>query len=407
LTAEHPSQSEGTLQATLRFVRNFPTDDNPTILSVHQRTGARTDFTGRGVVMAFIDSGFYAHPDLGDRIVIHADATTAKVIEGGAPTRGRDYSWHGQMTSVIAAGDGRTSDGRYRGLAADARLVLIKVSNPRNRIKETDILRGLQWLAVNHARFGVRVVNISVGGDYESHDPDHPLHQSVQTLCDAGVIVVIAAGNQGRPALVPPASAPGALTIGGVDDRNTTNINHWRAYGNNYGVAYDGTAKPEIVGPAAWIASPILPGSPEAREVRWLDLLLDCPDEATAREQLIRAQSDLNLARWRAFNPDDETLRYLQARINKHKVIDVHHQHVDGTSVSSAIVASVVAQMLEANAQLTPSAVRAMLMDTAKLMPGVPPECQGAGIMDAHAAVSAALAAGHPQPTATEGESQS
>lgn len=205
-------------------------------------------------------------------------------------------------------------------------------------------------------------------------------------------MVTIAAGNKGAPLLVPPASAPEALTIGGVDDRNTTDIAKWRPYPNNYGLAYDGTPKPEVVGPAAWIPSPMLPGSAEAREARWLWQLLRAPDEVAVRQLLIRSYGELNIPRWQAFKPDERTFEHVQARIFKHKIIDADHQHVDGTSVSSAIAASVVAQMLEANPQLTPRDVRAILMATAKQLPGVPEARQGAGVIDAGAAVRAAAA---------------
>jgi serine protease AprX len=378
------------------FVPNYPTEDNQprTVLSLSERTGALLDYTGKGVVIAFIDSGFYPHPDLGDRVLIHVDATTNRVTEGRRFfQQGSGYSWHGQMTSVIAAGNGRTSGGKYRGIASNAQMVLVKVSNLRNRIKEPDILRGLEWLVANHARFNVRIVNISVGGDDESHDPEHPLHKAVKSLVEAGVTITIAAGNTGAPILVPPASAPEALTIGGVDDRNTLDRTKWQPFPNNYSAAYDGTLKPEVIGPAAWIPSPMLPNTQEARETRWLAQMLDAPDQIAVRQLLIAAYSELNIPRWQAFYPDEQTFESLQARIFKHKVIDAHHQHVEGTSVSSAIVASIIAQMLEANPQLTPKDVRSILMQTARPLPDVSAERQGAGVVDACAAVNAATAA--------------
>jgi serine protease AprX len=81
----------------------------------------------------------------------------------------------------------------------------------------------------------------------------------------------------------------------------------------------------------------------------------------------------------------------LQQRIHAHKIIDAHHQHVDGTSVAAPIVSSVIAQMLEANPRLTTQQIRAILTITAAPLPGVPVEKQGGGVLNAPGAVKAAL----------------
>ncbi|MBK8032426.1 MAG: S8 family serine peptidase [Chloroflexi bacterium] len=156
------------------------------VLSLHERLGASTHYTGRGVVIAFIDSGYYMHPDLGDRILVHADASTNHIIEQHEVMTPDDLSWHGQMTSVVAAGSGWESGGRFKGLAADSRLVLIKITSPRGLVKESDILRGLRWLIDTHVHYGVKVVNLSVGGDFVSYDPEHPIYKAIRKLVDAG-----------------------------------------------------------------------------------------------------------------------------------------------------------------------------------------------------------------------------
>ncbi len=371
------------------FTPNYPFYETgyPALLSTPERTDALPHYTGRGVVMAFIDSGFYPHPDLEGRILVHADASTNHVIEQKTDFTVNDLSWHGQMTSVIAAGDGRASGGKYRGIASGARLVLVKVSTPRGQIKERDILRGLRWLLDTHRRFQVRVVNISVGGDFASADPDHPLHRAVCKLVEAGVCVVIAAGNRGADYLLPPASAADAITVGGINDHNSRDIALWTPYHHNYGRVYDGSRKPDILAPANWIASPILPDSPIAREARWLAPLLETSDEARVLHLLKRGYHDLGLPRDAVLNADETTFALLQQRIHAHKVIDAFHQHVDGTSVAAPIVASIIAQMLEAHPGLTPRQIRAILTETARRLPGVPPEKQGSGVINAAAAV--------------------
>lgn len=377
----------------MRYTAAFPRHDSdfPLLLPTPERLGALETYTGRGVTVAFLDSGFYMHPDLGDRIRLHVDATTHHILEQPRVLEVNDLSWHGQMTSVVAAGDGFSSGGRYRGIASGCQLVLVKISSPRWQVKEADILRGLRWLIDTHERLNVRVVNMSVGGDYFSDDPDHPLHQAVRKLVESGVTVVAASGNHSAGSLVPPASSAEAITVGGYNDNNSLDRSRWGMYQSDYGYAYDGTSKPDVIAPAQWIASPILPGTLVDREAYWLGPLLSSEGEKAMRRLLVSGYADLGLRRHEVERPDDALYARLQARINSLKLIDAKHQHVDGTSVSAAIVTSVVAQMLEANPCLTPDVIRSILMETAQPVAHIPPERQGAGAINPRAAVTKVL----------------
>lgn len=369
------------------FSANYPGANG--LLPTVERVGASSKYTGRGVVMAFIDAGYYPHPEIVDRVLVHVDASTNEITEQVAENcNSGELGWHGQMTSVIAAGDGRLSNGKYRGIASDAQLVLIRVGTPRGQVKEPDILRGLQWLVKSHWRFNVRVVNISVGGDFVSDDPDHPIHAAVRELTEAGITVVCAAGNRGHNYVVPPASADEAITVGGVDDHNTLDERLWKPYHSNYGLSCTGKTKPDILAPSIWVVGPIMPETGVAREARWLGPLLHSPDDASVRKLLRRGYADLGLARPQAFEPDEHVYSMLQARINTHKIVDAHHQHVDGTSVAAPIVSAVVAQMLEADPRLTPEQIRSMLCNTARPLADCPPERQGAGVIQAAAALA-------------------
>lgn len=368
------------------FSVNYPGANG--LLTTAERVGASPDYTGRGVVMAFIDAGFYPHPEIAERVLLHVDASTTQITEQiGDDYDSGDLGWHGQMTAVIAAGDGRLSGGKYRGIASGVQLVLIRVGTPRGQVKEPDILRGLRWLLANHARFGIRVVNISVGGDVVSNDPDHPIHAAVRELVHAGVTIVTAAGNRAHDYVVPPASSVEAITVGGVDDQNTLDSSRWRAYHSNFGTSYNGQPKPDIMAPSIWVAGPIMPETGVAREARWLGPLLQSPNDEAVRKLLRRGYADLGLARKQAWEPDQNVYGMLQARINTHKIVDAYHQHVDGTSVAAPIVSAVVAQMLEANSRLTPSQIRSILCATARPLMGCPPHHQGAGVIHAAGAL--------------------
>jgi serine protease AprX len=237
----------------------------------------------------------------------------------------------------------------------------------------------------------VRVVNLSVGGDVPSADPSHPIYAAIHALDKRGVVVVAAAGNGGAGRLVPPASAPEAITVGGIDDHNSPDIARWTLYTHNHGAAFDVAHKPEVLAPARWVPSPFIPGSSQAREAAHLAelLALDAQNEAQALRLLRRARRDLGLTRAEtaAFTP---ALREtIQARIAERKVVDADYHHAEGTSVAAAITSGLVAQMLEVNPGLTPRAIKAILMSTARPLPGVPAERQGAGVIQPALALDA------------------
>lgn len=331
------------------------------------------------------------HPDLNGRVLVHADATTSHVTEQPEVTESSDLSWHGQMTSVIAAGDGFSSAGRYRGIASASSLVLVKISSPRGQVKERDIGRGLRWLLDTYRRFNVRVVNLSVGGDDYSADPDHPLHWAVRRLTEAGIVVVAAAGNHGRDWLVPLPAPPKPLSSAATTTTTALTAPAGRA------TTATG-ALPTMARPAP-TSSLLPPGSPRpscpARSSNAKPTgsvhSLETESERALKRLLMRGYGDLGLPSERAQHPNSSLYDMLQARINSHKLIDAHHQHVDGTSVSAAIVSSVVAQMLEANPRLTPAEIRAILIATAHPIDAVPLPQQGAGAVDPARAVHAAL----------------
>lgn len=374
------------------FKPNFPyaKSDEPRLMSTPERIQADPAYTGRGVTIAFLDSGFFPHPDLGQRIKLHVDATTRKITTSPDDCKVDVMSWHGQMTSVIAAGDGHLSGGQFRGIATESELVLIRISNKRHQIKEADIQRGFNWLLAHHAEYNVRIVNVSVGGDAPSKDPDHPLHQQVRQLTEAGLIVVLASGNKGQKMLVPPASSAHGITVGGYEDHNTLDPSRWTAYSSNYGHAYDDSSKPDLIAPARWIASPILPETTVAEEAEWLGALLTDHAPETLEQIIATAPEILNIPPATLKAKGRKLHHLLEEKIHTQKLISPYYQHVDGTSVAAPIVSAVIAQMLQVNPALTPTAVRDILRETAIHVPRIAAERQGGGAVHGSRAVAAA-----------------
>jgi serine protease AprX len=342
----------------------------PTPLRLH----ADPRYTGRGTTIALVDSGFYPHPDLvqpNNRIRAWVDAgrqpvqahyfTADETPRWPAWDGGHNWQWHGLMTSVVAAGNGYLSHGLYRGLASEAEVVLIQARDETGAISNETITRALHWLAEHGPAFGVRVVNLSVAGDVTHPLTSNPVDQAIAALIEMGMVVVAAAGNDGVRRLSPPATAPHALTIGGIDDHSLFDHAAITLWHSNYGQSSGGAGKPELVAPSIWVAAPLLPGTKVAQEA----------------QQLFKGR--------RQGNP------FYERRIAELKLITPHYQHVDGTSFAAPLVASAVACMLQANPQLTPLLVRHILSAIAEPVPGVPVERQGAGVLEAGQAVAVAL----------------
>jgi serine protease AprX len=363
-------------------------------LPIAERIGADARFTGKGIVAAFLDSGYFAHPDLTtpfSRIhdfhdLIHGKSGVDLLQKSDAS------SWHGMMSSVVAAGNGALSNGRFKSLAPDLGLVLVKVGT-LSRVHHDDVARGIEWVLTHRSQYGIRILNISCGGDYEVSYLDDVLSRFAEAAVRAGIVVIAAVGNNGhRPGyVVPPASVPAVISVGGLDDQGNPHLGRIHPYRSSYGPTIDGLQKPEVITLADWIAAPILPGTPTAAQAALLSTLNDAPDDKLREliEQSPGVYPSLDEAKDR---PTYLIRQIISAGLRDGLVIDEHYKMVDGTSFAAPIVTSVVAQMLEANPHLRPLEVKRILLQTARRLPNVEVDRQGWGAIQPKAAVERALA---------------
>lgn len=358
------------------------------------RLDAGDVYTGRGVTMAFLDSGFYPHPDLTlprNRILAYHNIFDP---DGGATSLHLPdpSSWHGMMTSVVAAGNGMLSQGFYRGLAPDADVVLVKIGKS-GAIPEENIQKGLEWVRAHREKYNIRVLNISVGGDWEESYLTNQLAQTVESVVREGITVVCAVGNAGhtpRHAVLPPASAPSVIAVGGLDDHSSLDHAQRGMYRSSYGPTLDGLQKPEIIAPGIWVPAPILPHTPTAKQAELLDLLDHTED---ARLNAIIAQHagvDKELDEARGL-PGYLLRQLITLKLRETSVINNAYKYVDGTSFAAPIVASLVACLLEANPALTPQKIKRLLIDTAERLPFVEVDRQGWGVITPRRALEIAL----------------
>ena len=370
------------------------TKEGSHVLSTPLRLDADERFTGKEVTIAFLDSGFYPHADLTtpvNRILAYQNMNTP---EGEIATLfDTDVaSWHGMMTSVVAAGNGSLSNGFYRSIAPEANVVLVKLART-GRITEQNIQDGLEWILENREKFNIKIVNISAGGDFEQSYLHDSLSQLVEQCVSQGLTIVCAVGNAGHlpnHPVYPPASAPSAISVGGLDDKNSINRSKRGMYRSSYGPTFDGFQKPEVIAPSIWVPAPILPNTPTAQQAEFLETLDKAEDEEL--HALIEANPNIDAELDSSLDRPAYLIRQIIAlKLRQENVITAHYKFVDGTSFAAPIVSSVIAQMLEANPNLTPQQIKRILISTSERLPHYEVDRQGWGVIDPRGAIEMAI----------------
>ncbi len=179
--------------------------------------GLNSTLDGSGVTIAVLDSGIDTK---------HKSFATTGKIKFSKDFTGEnrtDDPWgHGTHVAAIAAGDGAATAGAYEGIAPAANLVNLRVLNSQGIGRVSGVLAALDWLIANKNNYSVRVVNMSLGTPAINSYEDDPLCNAVRKLVNSGVVVVAAAGNNGKDAngqkiygaIHSPGNEPSAITVG-------------------------------------------------------------------------------------------------------------------------------------------------------------------------------------------------
>ncbi|PAE44557.1 S8 family serine peptidase [Bacillus sp. 7884-1] len=162
-------------------------------------------YDGSGVKVAVLDTGIDAeHPDIASQLV---DAKSFVPNEDA-----RDFHAHGTHVASTVLGTGAASEGKNKGVAPGADLLVGKVLSNEGFGQDSWIIDGMEWAAEN-----AKIVNMSIGSN-EPSDGTDPMAQAVNNLtAETGALFVIAAGNTGAEGINSPGSADSALTVGAVD----------------------------------------------------------------------------------------------------------------------------------------------------------------------------------------------
>ena len=219
---------------------------------IHCGVGEDGLWTGNGVGVAVLDTGIYPHIDFGQRIAGFYDVLRRR----NAPY---DDNGHGTHISAIIGGDGEASEGLYQGVAPGCHLISVKVLDSKGGGYASDVLAGLKWIREQKDYLGIRVVNISVGSySRRNMNENSALVRGVDAAWDDGLVVVVAAGNNGpgRMTVTTPGISRKVITVGCSDDDKEVNVMGTRMVDySGRGPTWACVCKPEILAPGAAITS--------------------------------------------------------------------------------------------------------------------------------------------------------
>jgi subtilisin family serine protease len=183
---------------------------------VWQMKDSNNEFvTGENITVAIIDTGIdYIHPDLGGGFGPGYKVIGGYDIYNNDPDPMDDYGHGTHCAGVVAA------NGTLKGVAPGAKLMAYKVLSSSGSGASSDVIAGIE-MAIDPdgnptTDDGADIISMSLGG---RGDPDDPIAQAVDTAADAGIIVVVAAGNRGpyKETIDSPGCARKAITVGASD----------------------------------------------------------------------------------------------------------------------------------------------------------------------------------------------
>jgi serine protease AprX len=302
---------------------------------------------GTGVTVGVLDTGIDAAlPDFGNRVVGGVDLTG-----GNAPFT--DGYGHGTFVAGIIASNGVSSNGEYVGEAPGANLVSIKVADAEGSTTEGTVIAGIAWAVAHHTGVnGINVLNISLGVMPTTPAALDPLDQAVEFAWDAGIVVVVSAGNSGpnNGTITSPGDDPLVITVGALNDGGCVTTSPCTVNSANASIPsfssvgptlYDGIYKPDLVASGRSLVSLAVPGS----------------TIALANPGSITGPNNANFVG-------------------------------SGTSFSAAVTSGAVALLLQEHPTLTPDQVKATLLGTTDPGPTGDPFVDGHGSLDIATAIS-------------------
>lgn len=298
--------------------------------AVRQLVGAarlqRAGYDGSGVGIAFIDTGVVSVPDLAGRVSPGLDLT--------ADGDGIDRYGHGTFVAGVAAG-------ATYGIAPGAHVVPVKIASSDGSSDVSQVLAGLQWVVSERDRYGIGVVNLSLGTDSTQDWRIDPMNYAVERAWASGLVVVVSASNLGpdRGSVTKPADDPWVVAVGATDSWGTLDrADDQVADFSGRGPTRSGNlAKPDLVAPGAHLLGARAVGSTLDTE-----------------------------------NPGSR--------------VDGSYLQGSGTSFAAAVVSGAAAVLRQAHPSWSPNQIKGALLSSAAAGPAGDPNVDGQGAVDVLAA---------------------
>lgn len=321
-----------------------------TAATINAPTVWNSGWVGTGVGVAVIDSGVNTDPNIvpssgkGSRIVYKQDFT------GGD---GNDHYGHGQHVAGIIASSAATEANPsgpvsgytrlFKGVAPGANIVNLRVLDNNGQGTDSEVIAAIDEAVALKNTYNIRVINLSLGRPvYESYTLD-PLCQAVESAWKAGIVVVVAAGNDGRDntyenqgygTINAPGNDPHVITVGAMKTFGTyTRADDLMAsYSSKGPTQVDHIVKPDIVAPGNLIVSLLAAGSTLVNQ-----------------------------------NPSNRVVNsyFEETNAGQAKQTSNNFFTLSGTSMATGVVSGAAADLVHANPALTPDQIKILLMQTA------------------------------------------
>ena len=298
---------------------------------------------GNGVGVAIVDSGVSGSvQDLGSgsnsSVVFRANFSPTSTSAG-------DKYGHGSAVAGLVAGDGADSTGpqdfrTFSGIAPGAKIVSLKALDDNGQGTDSSVIISIDAAILLKPFFNIRVLNLSLGrGIYESYKQD-PLCRAVEAATRAGILVVVAAGNDGRDlnlnqeaygTIESPGNDPYVLTVGAMKTNGTPSIadDTIASYSSKGPTFIDHVSKPDLVAPGNLVPSLKVPNSVLSVEDTFL-----------------------------TYYGDYQSYGNLQG-------VSPYYLPLSGTSMAAAVTSGAAAVLFGAYPQLSPTQAKAIFMESA------------------------------------------
>jgi serine protease AprX len=315
-------------------------------VAVQADLGRALGFDGTGIGVAVIDSGVTNVTDLrvpgttNTRVVYNQNFDPSTIAT-------TDLYGHGTHVAGIIAGNATSSecgtcDVQMRGIAPNANIINLRALDANGQATDSTVIAAIQRAIELKDQYNIRVINLSLGrGVFESYAVD-PLCQAAEQAWQAGIVVVVAAGNYGRDnsssnngygTITAPGNDPYVITVGAMKTMGTQSRadDLIATYSSKGPSMLDHVVKPDLVAPGNLVAS----------------------DLASTSATLFRS-----------YPANQLPIDYYMDTNNTVKDSSVYYR-LSGTSMAAPMVSGTVALMLQKDPALTPDQVKARLMKTA------------------------------------------